>query len=86
MKFKVRKINGRVIKLGVDRICQIQINSESINYNIFYKNICNDCDQGCIGGKGWVVCYCGFVFSIVLYFQFNWMYWNFEFKIIFFLF
>lgn len=52
MKSKVRKINGRVTKLGADRTCQIQINSESTNHNTSYKNACNDCDQGCSGGIG----------------------------------
>lgn len=84
MKSKVRKINGRVTKLGADRTCQIQINSESTNHNTSYKNACNDCDQGCTGGEGWAVCCYGFVFSIALHFQFNWMYWNFESKIFFF--
>lgn len=71
MKSKVRKINGRVSKLGAERTCQIQINSESANHNTSYKNACNDCDQGCTGGEGWAVCYCGFVFSIALHFKSN---------------
>lgn len=64
IKPKVRKINGRVTKPGDGVTCQIQINSESTNHNTPYKNVCNDCDQGCTGGEDWVVHYCGFVFSI----------------------
>lgn len=49
IKPKVRKINGRVTKPGDGVTCQIQINSELTNHNTPYKNVCNDCDQGCTG-------------------------------------